>query len=139
MKERAFRPFMAGVIWARYPVMAFAIVLLAVQSASFIRGDVQWRFFNAPEQASITGNFAMAPGATRADSLAMMQEMQRAAEALGQKYKEEYGLNPIAYVIAGVGGNAGEAEAPPEGVSTLVIWTSSSTSVCAMAKPTQAP
>jgi len=54
-----FRPFMAGVIWARYPVMALAVVLLALQAASFIRGDVQWRFFNAPEQGSVTGNFAM--------------------------------------------------------------------------------
>ncbi|WP_372837064.1 efflux RND transporter permease subunit, partial [Puniceibacterium confluentis] len=111
LRDTLFRPFMAGVVVFRYAVLAGVVVLLASQVALLIRGDVQWRFFNAPEQASITGNFAMAPGATRADSLAMMQEMQRAAEALGQKYKEEYGLNPIAYVIAEVGGNAGRGMA----------------------------
>ena len=107
MKERAFRPFMAGVIWARYPVMAFAIVLLAVQSASFIRGDVQWRFFNAPEQGSVTGNFAMLPGATREDTLEMMQSMQEVTQIVGAEYEERYGVSPLDYVIAEVGGNSG--------------------------------
>ena len=51
---------------------------LASQAALFIKGDVQWRFFNAPERGSVTGNFAMLPGASRADSLEMMREMQRA-------------------------------------------------------------
>ena len=34
---------MAGVIWARYPVVAGAILILASQIAVFVRGDVQWR------------------------------------------------------------------------------------------------
>ncbi len=107
VRETLFRPFMAGVIQARYVVLAGAIVLLAAQAALVIRGDVPWRFFNRPEQGSVTGNFAMAPGATRADTLAMMREMQRATEALGAEYEERYGLNPIQYVIAEIGGNAG--------------------------------
>ena len=106
-KLHAFRPFMAGVIWARYPVMAFAIVLLSVQAASFIRGDVQWRFFNAPEQGSVTGNFAMLPGATREDTLEMMQSLQDTAETLGAEYEAEFGANPLDYVIAEIGGNSG--------------------------------
>ncbi|MFD2740228.1 efflux RND transporter permease subunit [Sulfitobacter aestuarii] len=107
MRERLFRPFMAGVITARYVVLAAAVAILASQVALFIRGDVQWRFFNAPERGSITGNFAMAEGASRADSLAMMREMQRATEALGAKYEAEYGRNPLDYVTAQIGGNAG--------------------------------
>lgn len=106
-KETIFRPFMAGVIWARYPVMAGAVVLLALQAGSFIRGDVQWRFFNAPEQGSVTGNFAMLPGATREDTLEMMTSLQEVTEALGAEYEERFGANPISYVIAEIGGNAG--------------------------------
>ena len=43
-----FRPFMAWVITARYPVLALALVALASSAALVIRGDVAWRFFNAP-------------------------------------------------------------------------------------------
>jgi multidrug efflux pump subunit AcrB len=107
MRERLFRPFMAGVIMARYVVLAGVCAILASQMALFIQGDVQWRFFNAPERGSVTGNFAMAEGATRDDTLAMMREMQRATEALGAEYEAEYGRNPIDYVIAEIGGNAG--------------------------------
>ena len=109
VRDMLFRPFMAGVIWARYPVVAGVIVILASQIATFVRGDVQWRFFNAPEQGQVTGNFAMLPTATRADTIEMMREMQRATEALGAKYEEEYGTNPLSYVVAEVGGNAGRA------------------------------
>ena len=57
VRKRLFRPFIAGVIWARYPVIALAILALASQAVLFISGDVQWRFFNAPERSSVTGNF----------------------------------------------------------------------------------
>ncbi len=107
VRERIFRPLMAGVIWARYPVLAGVILLLASQAALFVRGDVTWRFFDSPEQGSVTGNFAMAPGATRADSLEMMREMQRATSELAAEYEAEYGVNPLSYVIAQIGGNAG--------------------------------
>ncbi len=50
VRERLFRPFMAGVIRARYVVLAGVVAVLASQVALFIRGDVQWRFFNAPER-----------------------------------------------------------------------------------------
>ena len=106
-RDVIFRRLMAGVVTARYVVLAGAVVLLASQAAMLIRGDVNWRFFNAPENSSVTGNFAMAPGATREDSLEMMREMQRAVEALGQQYEERHGRNPVAYVLAEIGGNAG--------------------------------
>ena len=107
MRRRLFRPFIALVIRARYPVLAGIVALLASQAALFIRGDVTWRFFNAPERGSVTGNFMMAPGATRADSRAMMREMQRATEAVGADYAAQYGLNPLKYVLTQVGGTAG--------------------------------
>ncbi len=107
LRDTVFRPLVRWVIYLRYVVLAALLVVLAGQLAAFIRGDVQWRFFNAPERGSITGNFAMAEGATRADSLAMMQELQRATEALGAQYEIEHGTNPIDYVIAEIGGSAG--------------------------------
>ncbi|TMV10278.1 efflux RND transporter permease subunit [Ruegeria sediminis] len=107
VRDHAFRPLMGWVIWARYVVLAGAVVLLAGQLSLFIRGDVNWRFFNAPERGSVTGNFIMAEGATRADSMAMMRELQRATEELGRIYEDRYGRNPIDYVLAEVGGHAG--------------------------------
>ena len=107
MRETLFRPFMALVIKARYAVLAGALVLLASQAALFIRGDVQWRFFNSPEQSSVTGNFAMAPGATREDTFEMMRIFQKSVEEVAESFEERHGVNPIDYVIAEVGGNAG--------------------------------
>ncbi|SFD91036.1 efflux RND transporter permease subunit [Roseivivax sediminis] len=107
VRERLFRPLVAGVIAGRYVVLAGAVALLASQAALMIRGDVPWRFFNAPEQPSISGNFAMAPGATREDSLAMMREMQRATAAVGAAYEAEHGRNPVAFVMTEIGGNTG--------------------------------
>lgn len=107
LRETLFRPLMGLVIRARYAVLAGAVLLLASQVAIFIRGDIQWRFFNAPERSSVTGNFAMAPGATREDTLEMMREMQRATNALAAQYADRYGRNPLDYVMAEIGGNAG--------------------------------
>jgi multidrug efflux pump subunit AcrB len=107
VRDTLFRPLVGWVVWGRYVVFAGALVILASQAALFIQGDVKWRFFNAPERGSVTGNFAMVEGATRADTLEMMREMQRATEALGVQYEEEYGRNPLDYVMAEVGGNAG--------------------------------
>lgn len=103
----AFRPAMGWVIWARYPVLAAAIAVLLAQAALFIRGDVTWRFFNAPERGSVSGNFSMLPGATRSDTLEMMREMQRATNDLAARYEAEHGLNPLDYVMAEIGGTTG--------------------------------
>ena len=115
MRERLFRPFMAGVIAARYVVLAGVIVVLASQISLFIKGDVQWRFFNAPERGSVTGNFIMAEGATRADTLEMMREMQRATDAVAARLEAEHGVNPLDYVMAQIGGNGGRGLAAADG------------------------
>ncbi|WP_170333205.1 efflux RND transporter permease subunit [Ruegeria arenilitoris] len=107
VRDHLFRPLIAWVVWARYVVVAVMVVILASQIALFIKGDVNWRFFNAPERGSVTGNFIMVEGATREDTLEMMHQMQRATEELGQIYEERHGRNPIDYILAEVGGNAG--------------------------------
>ncbi|MGI9390947.1 MAG: efflux RND transporter permease subunit, partial [Boseongicola sp.] len=114
VREHSFRPLIAGVIWARYPVIAGAVVILASQTALFIRGDVQWRFFNAPERGSVTGNFAMVPGATREDTHAVMRTLQATVEELGAEYEAEHGLNPIDFALAEIGGTSGRGLAGQE-------------------------
>lgn len=106
-RRRFFRPLMGLVVRLRYPVLAAAVVLLAWQVSLVIRGDVQWRFFNAPERPSITGNFAMSDQATRADTLEQMHMLQRVVEEMGRKYAEKYDRNPLKFVLAGVGGTSG--------------------------------
>lgn len=108
VRDVIFRRFMALVIRARYPVLAGIVLLLSINVGHFIRGDVTWRFFNAPERSSVTGNFAMSEGATREDTLAMMREMQRATNELAAQYEQDYGLNPLDYVVAEIGGNTGQ-------------------------------
>ncbi len=111
VRERLFRPFMAGVVWARYPVFAGILLVLASQIALFINGDVKWRFFNAPERGSVVANFIMSSGASRDDTTEMMHELQRATNALGAEYEARYGTNPLDFVIAQVGGNIGRGMA----------------------------
>ncbi|MGG7644837.1 efflux RND transporter permease subunit [Rhodovulum sp. YNF3179] len=107
VRRTIFRRLIRLVIWARYPALALTVFLFSTQAVLFIRGDVQWRFFNAPELGSVTGNFAMVTGAGRDDTMEMMRELQRATEALGARYAEEYGRNPIDYALAEIGGNTG--------------------------------
>ena len=107
VRDRLFRPLMRLVVVMRYPVIALAVVLLASQIALFMRGDVQWRFFSAPEQGQVNGNFAMLPTATREDSLAMMAELQRATEAAAAQFEADTGVNPLKYVVTQIGGSSG--------------------------------
>jgi multidrug efflux pump subunit AcrB len=107
LRDGAFRPLMRRIVRARYAVLAIAVLALAVQVAAILRGDVGWRFFNAPEQGSITASFTMLPGATRDDTIAMMREVQRAVDAVAARYEAEHGVNPLAFVLGQIGGGAG--------------------------------
>ncbi|MBU2867715.1 efflux RND transporter permease subunit [Pacificibacter marinus] len=107
VRDVLFRPLMVWVIKLRYPVVAAALFLLTWQVSLLVSGEVPWRFFNSPEQAVISGNFAMAPGAKREDSIAMMKELQRAVEQTGEDYADKHGTNPVAYVVAQIGAGAG--------------------------------
>ncbi len=113
-RENLMRPLTRFVIWARYPVIAAAMALLAFEAAKFIRGDLQWRFFSSPEQATIDANFAMLAGATRDDTFAMMQALQDTVETVAADYRETYGVEPLHYVIAEIGANVGRGLASAE-------------------------
>jgi multidrug efflux pump subunit AcrB len=106
LKENAFRKLMTLIIRFRYPVLAGALVILCGQAVLLVSGEVKWRFFNSPEQGSISGNFAMLASAKRSDTLEMAEEMQRATSEVALKYEKEFGKSPIEYVLYQVGGNS---------------------------------
>ncbi|MFP5481216.1 MAG: efflux RND transporter permease subunit [Alphaproteobacteria bacterium] len=109
LRRVAIRPGVRLVVRARYPVLAGCVLLLAWQVSLFVRGEVQFRFFNAPEQASVTGAFSMLPGATRDDTLAMMRELQRAADVVTARFQAEHGQNPATFILAEIGGASGRS------------------------------
>ena len=108
-RKNIFKKIIRLIIKFRYPVLALTFVILASQAVLFLNGSVQWRFFNAPERGSISGNFAMLPEASRADTLAMMIELQRATNDTAEAFEKEYGINPLDFVMAEIGGNSGRA------------------------------
>ena len=121
IRERGFRPMMRWVVKGRYPVMAAVIFLLASQAAIFIRGDLTFRFLNAPEQSIVTANFAMVSGATRDDTADMMRLAQEAVETTAEEFEAEYGASPVAYVLSQIGGNSGRGLSGVEAKDTDLL------------------
>lgn len=104
---RIIRPLTRLVLVARYAVLALVLVGLSWSAATLMTGKVPWRFFDSPEQGSVSGNFMMLPGATREDTLRVMGLVQQAVEGVAAEYAAEFGINPITHVMTQVGGNSG--------------------------------
>jgi multidrug efflux pump subunit AcrB len=107
VREGLFKPLISWVIALRYPVIAGAIAMLSLVLGMFFSGDVSWRFFNAPERGSITGNIAMLHGASREDTRQMLTEMQRATEKVASDLEAEHGDNPVVFSMVQLGGTSG--------------------------------
>ncbi|WP_018632312.1 efflux RND transporter permease subunit [Neomegalonema perideroedes] len=101
--EVLFRPFIAFILRIRYVVVAAMVMLLMISASIFVEGKLRWRFFSSPEQGEITAYFAMLDGSTRADSIAMSAEMDRALEAVNRRFEAEYGRAPVATALGRVG------------------------------------
>ena len=80
-----------GVIRWRYPALAGAISLILFSAAMIMDRTVGWRFFNAPEQGTLTANVMMTEGTSRADTLAQLNAMAVAMEQINAQYAEEHG------------------------------------------------
>ena len=97
VRDRLVRPLMAVVIWARYPVLA-AAVLPAGRSrrrsscAATCSGGSSTR----PSSRRSRATSRCCRAATRDDTMAQMRELQRATEAIGARYEAQYGLQPAA-------------------------------------------
>ena len=85
------RSLSIGFWFSAYPVIALTILALASQAALFLRGDVIFRFFNAPERGSIFRQHSDAvrcePGRHEGD----VRELQRAVAATAAKLEKEHG------------------------------------------------
>jgi len=114
VRSKLMRPLTAGIIRFRYPVLAAALLLLVWQATFLISGKVQWRFFNAPEQAQISINFSMLPGAVRDDTVEVMRQLQNLILDVAESFEIEKGANPITFILGEIGGNAGRALAGAE-------------------------
>ena len=106
-RDRVFRPVFKWIITIRYPLLGAAILLLLLSVTAFMDGKVYWRFFNAPERGTISANIAMLPGATEADTRAMLDELQRALDVVNQRYEQEHGTAPVAFSLAILRGSSG--------------------------------
>jgi len=106
-KKKIFRKIIKFVLIFRYPVFAFAVLLLMLNVALFTSGQVNFRFFNAPERGSLSGNIAMLDGASRSDTKAMVDELQRAVNDTAKAFEEKYGTNPVTFSMTEIGGNTG--------------------------------
>lgn len=105
----AMRPLVRAIVRGRYAVLSGAVALTLAAVSLLLGGTVQWRFFSPPEQASVSGAFAMLAGASRADTMVQMQALQRATDEVAREYEAEYGVNPVKYAITQVGGAVGRA------------------------------
>lgn len=106
-RETLFRPFVRALLSARYAALGISVMGLLLSLSLFFDGSVRWRFFNAPERSVISANIAMMPGATRADTKAMIAEMERALDVVDARYAEDFGRAPVKFALATVGGTAG--------------------------------
>ncbi|MDE2792996.1 MAG: efflux RND transporter permease subunit [Paracoccaceae bacterium] len=120
-RDQMFRRIMRGVLALRYPILAGAVLLLAWQGALLIRGDVVFRFFNAPETGSVSGNISMLPGASREDTLVMVRELQRAVTVTSEAFEQRYGVDPVTFTLAEVGGNTGRGLAGADSKDTDLL------------------
>ena len=104
---RIIRPMVRWVLILRFPVLAATTAMFAWSATALMTGQVPWRFFDSPEQGSVAGNFAMLPGATRADTIRVMGLVQDAVDRVSGEYEAEYGINPVTHAMTMVGSNSG--------------------------------
>ena len=96
------------------PVVAAALLLLAVSLSALLDRTVRWRFFSAPERGTIVANIAMLAGASRTDTKAMLEELDRALAVTSKRFEERHGVAPVKLSIAKIGGTTGRGLAGAE-------------------------
>ncbi|SFI05593.1 efflux RND transporter permease subunit [Albimonas pacifica] len=106
---RVFRPAMKLAMVLRYPLLGLSVMLLLLSVERLVTGELQWRFWNAPEQGQITANIAMLAGAEREDTLAQLALVDQALRETAAEFEERHGLNPIRFTLSriGAGGRRG--------------------------------
>ncbi|MEO1705685.1 MAG: efflux RND transporter permease subunit, partial [Pseudomonadota bacterium] len=105
-RDRLFRPLIGWVIALRYAVV-LAVIAATIQASLMIyERDVRWRFFAAPASSTVSANFAMVDGATRADTAAMLVRIEEAIARAARELPTS-GPAPVRQTVGEIGGNAG--------------------------------
>lgn len=107
LRDKAFKPIVRSLIAGRYAILLLALAATLQGAAMIMNRDVAWRFFDAPQDTTISANIAMRDEATRADTEEMLAEMLRAATVIGAEFEIRYGVNPISVVLTEIGGTSG--------------------------------
>lgn len=105
VRARVFQPFISAVIAFRYAVLLLVVAATAQAALMVMDGDVRWRFFASPQSNTVSANFAMADGGSRADTEAMLAAVEAAIEAVPLRSLE--GGSPVRFTLGEIGGNSG--------------------------------
>ncbi|WP_339947266.1 efflux RND transporter permease subunit [uncultured Albimonas sp.] len=104
--DGAVRPLVRWMMILRYPLLGLSVMLLLLSVERLVSGELQWRFWNAPEQGQITANIAMLAGAEREDTLAQVALVDQALQETAAEYEARHGLNPIRFAFSRIGAGA---------------------------------
>ena len=127
MRDGFFSRLLEGALRQRYASVTTAVCLFLLSITLMGTGRVGFDFFPAPESDLVYANFALAPGAPRRDSEAMVAELGRAARAaernLGAAEGElvVFGVGSVATRDPGVGNAPLEVSGDHMGVYTLEL------------------
>jgi multidrug efflux pump subunit AcrB len=103
VREGWFKSALKKLLVARYPVVAFVVLLLCLSATAIIDRTVKWQFFVSPEEPITYASFVMFESAKREDTKAQLDEFERALQAVNQRYAAEYGRAPVKAAVAEIG------------------------------------
>jgi len=106
LRDGPYRRLVTAAVRWRYLTLAVALGALIVSVGFLAGGRIAFNFFPSPESDVINGNVVMAPGSERADTIAMVREMERAAAVVAERLDP---ANPLIHASYGtIGRTAGE-------------------------------
>jgi multidrug efflux pump subunit AcrB len=132
-RDTGFERFIGSAFEYRYSAVTAAVCALVISVFIMISGRVSFEFFATPETDMVFGNFALSPGTPRAQTVKMLKEIERAANATEDKLSKGEG-GVIKYAVGSIAtreGRAMEREAGGDhmGAYTIEFYPSDKRSV----------
>ena len=127
LRDGFFSRLLESALRQRYASVTTAVCLFLLSITLMGAGRVGFDFFPAPESDLVYANFALAPGAPRRDSEAMVAELGRAARAAERRLGADpgelvaFGVGSVATRDPGVGNAPLEVSGDHMGVYTLEL------------------
>lgn len=85
-RDTHFRLFVEFCFRERYSALVLAVGVLIISGAMLATGRVGFEFFPNIENNTTFANFSFSPGSSREKSIAMIEELERAARVVDQKF-----------------------------------------------------